>query len=183
MLHGLCSEGPVAKHAFTFRGTHRDHDFHHDMHDVTEQIERLAMMVLLLLFGGALVSGLLSAVSWREAAVASAIILVIRPITGLIGLAGLRAERSEKLTLAFFGIRGVGSIYYLAYGLNHVSVADADRLWGLLGLVVLFSVVLHGLTVTPIMRSLDRQQGRDPDRDDPIDSERADHGKVAGSRP
>lgn len=169
--------------AVTFRGTHRDHDFHHDMHDVTEQIERLAMMVLLLLFGGALVSGLLSAVSWREAAVASAIILVIRPITGLIGLAGLRAERSEKLTLAFFGIRGVGSIYYLAYGLNHVSVADADRLWGLLGLVVLFSVVLHGLTVTPIMRSLDRQQGRDPDRDDPIDSERADHGKVAGSRP
>jgi NhaP-type Na+/H+ or K+/H+ antiporter len=84
------------------------------MHDVTEQIERLAMMVLLLLFGGALVSGLLSVVSWHEAAVASAIILVIRPITGLLGLAGLKAERSEKLALAFFGIRGVGSIYYLA---------------------------------------------------------------------
>jgi hypothetical protein len=38
---------------------------------------------------------------------------------------------------------------------------------------VLLSVVLHGLTVTPIMRSLDRMQGRDPDRDDPIAGEHA----------
>jgi NhaP-type Na+/H+ or K+/H+ antiporter len=154
--------------ALTFRSTNRQHDFHHDMHDVTEQIERLAMMVLLLLFGGALVSGLLSSVGWTEVAVALAILLVVRPLTGLIALAGHRADRSEKLTLAFFGIRGVGSIYYLAYGLNHVDVRGADRLWGLVGLVVLFSIVLHGLTVTPIMRSLDRQQGRDPDRDDPV---------------
>jgi NhaP-type Na+/H+ or K+/H+ antiporter len=126
------------------------------------------MMVLLLLFGGALVSGLLKSVSMTDVLIALVILLVIRPITGLIGLAGHRADRSEKLTLAFFGIRGVGSIYYLAYGLNHLHVASAERLWGLVGLVVLFSILLHGLTVTPIMRSLDRQQGRDPDRDDPV---------------
>ncbi|MEC3909020.1 cation:proton antiporter [Sphingobium sp. CR2-8] len=152
--------------ALTFRSTHRDHDFHHDMHDVTEQIERLAMMVLLLLFGGALVSGLLSSVTWMDIGVALVILLMVRPLAGWIGLSGLKADRTEKLTLAFFGIRGVGSIYYLAYGLNHMNVANADRLWGLVGLVVLFSIILHGLTVTPIMRSLDRQQGRDPDRAD-----------------
>ncbi|MET0239756.1 MAG: sodium:proton antiporter [Sphingobium sp.] len=152
--------------ALTFRSTHREHDFHHDMHDVTEQIERLAMMVLLLLFGGALVSGLLSSVTWIDVGVALVILLIIRPLAGLVGLRGLKADQTEKLTLAFFGIRGVGSIYYLAYGLNHIDVANGDRLWGLVGLVVLFSVVLHGLTVTPIMRSLDRQQGRDPDRAD-----------------
>ncbi len=163
--------------ALTFRSTHREHDFHHDMHDVTEQIERLAMMILLLLFGGALVSGLLSSVTWTDFAVALVILLVIRPLTGLIGLAGLKADRSEKLTLAFFGIRGVGSIYYLAYGLNHMDVVGADRLWGLVGLVVLMSVVLHGLTVTPIMRTLDRQHGRDPDRDDPL----SDHDQVPDS--
>ena len=152
--------------ALTFRGTHRTHDFHHDMHDVTEQIERLAMMVLLLLFGGALVSGLLASVSLTDVLVALVILLVIRPVTGLIGLWGHRADRSEKLTLAFFGIRGVGSIYYLAYGLNHIHVTGAERLWGVVGLVVLFSIVLHGLTVTPIMRLLDRSHGRDPDKDE-----------------
>ena len=53
--------------------------------------------------------------------------------------------------------------YYLAYGINHMAVPDAERLWGIVGLVVLFSILMHGLTVTPVMRSLDRQQGRDPD--------------------
>ncbi|WP_235512819.1 cation:proton antiporter [Sphingomonas sp. Leaf17] len=153
--------------ALTFRSTHRDHDFHHDMHDVTEQIERLAMMVLLLLFGGALVSGLLAEVSGRDVAIAFIILLVVRPVAGMIGLTGARVDRSEKLTLAFFGIRGVGSIYYLAYGLNHVDVGDPQRLWGLVGVVILMSVILHGITVTPIMRSLDRRRGRDPDRDMP----------------
>jgi NhaP-type Na+/H+ or K+/H+ antiporter len=76
------------------------------------------------------------------------------------------ADRSEKLTLSFFGIRGVGTFYYLAYGMNHMDVPHAERLWGLVGLVVLCSILIHGLTVTPIMRSLDRQQGRDPDGDE-----------------
>jgi NhaP-type Na+/H+ or K+/H+ antiporter len=69
----------------------------------------------------------------------------------------------EKLTLAFFGIRGVGSLYYLAYGFNHAPFAGAERLWAIVGLIVLFSILLHGLTVTPIMRKLDRREGRDPD--------------------
>jgi NhaP-type Na+/H+ or K+/H+ antiporter len=49
-----------------------------------------------------------------------------------------------------------------------MEVAGAERLWGLVGLIVLMSILLHGLTVTPIMRSLDRQQGRDPDAEDAI---------------
>ena len=152
--------------AVAFRHAHREHDFQLQMHAVTEQVERIAMMVLLLLFGGALVSGLLAPVTWADMGIAAVILLVIRPVTGLIGLIGFRADWSEKMTLAFFGIRGVGSFYYLAYGLNHMEVAGAERLWGLVGLIVLMSVLLHGLTVTPIMRSLDRQQGRDPDAEE-----------------
>jgi NhaP-type Na+/H+ or K+/H+ antiporter len=149
--------------ALTVRHTHREHDFQADMHAITEQIERLAMMVLLILFGGALVSGLLATVTWTDAGVALLILLVVRPVTGWLGLLGHHADRGEKMTLAFFGIRGVGSIYYLAYGINHMDVADPERLWGIVGLVVLLSILLHGLTVTPIMRSLDERRGVDPD--------------------
>jgi NhaP-type Na+/H+ or K+/H+ antiporter len=152
--------------ALTFRHTHRDHDFQTRMHEVTEQIERLAMMVLLLLFGGALVSGMLATVSWAEAGIAAVILLVIRPLAGVVGMVGFTADWGEKLALAFFGIRGLGSFYYLAYGLNHMEVAGAERLWGLIGLVVLLSILLHGLTVTPIMRALDRLRGRDPDAEE-----------------
>ncbi len=149
--------------ALSFRSAHRDHEFQRDMHDVTEQVERIAMMVLLLLFGGALVSGILNAVTWVEVVVAAIIILVVRPVTGMLGLIGSSVSPNEKMTIAFFGIRGAGSIYYLSYGLNRLPPIQSDRLWGLVALVVLFSIFLHGLTVTPAMRSLDRQQGRDPD--------------------
>lgn len=149
--------------ALTIRHAHRTHDFHREMHDITEQVERIAMMVLLLMFGGALVSGLLAPLQWIDVFGAIVILLVIRPLAGLIGLFGFPAARSEKFTLAFFGIRGVGSFYYLAYGLNHASLPVGERLWAIIGLVVLLSILLHGLTVTPIMRSLDRSQGRDPD--------------------
>lgn len=152
--------------ALTFRHAHRSHDFHREMHDVTEQVERLAMMVLLLLFGGALARGLLDALVWTDIVAALVVLLAIRPLTGLIGLAGFRASRSEKLTIAFFGIRGVGSFYYLAYALNGMEVEGAERLWAIVGLVVVISIVLHGLTVTPLMRFLDRRHGRDPDADD-----------------
>jgi NhaP-type Na+/H+ or K+/H+ antiporter len=148
--------------ALTFRHAHRDHAFHDEMHAFTEQIERLAMMVLLILFGGALVSGLLAHVTWIDGLAAAIILLIIRPVTGWIGLLGYPAPWVEKLTLAFFGIRGVGTIFYIAYGVNHMAVPGAERLWGIVGLVILFSILLHGLTVTPIMRSLDHRFGREP---------------------
>jgi sodium/hydrogen antiporter len=121
----------------------------------------------LILFGGALVSGLLAPLGWADVIAAAAIIVLVRPLTGLVGLLGLPVHRSEKLTLAFFGIRGVGSFYYLAYALNHMEMAGGERLWAIVGLVALMSILLHGLTVTPAMRLLDRLHGRDPDGEAP----------------
>ncbi len=169
ITYGLCEMAQcygflgVFVAALAIRHAHRSHDFQREMHDFTEQIERIAMMAGLLLFGAALVSGLLAPLSWREALAAGIILLIVRPAAGMLGLIGFDAHRNEKLTLAFFGIRGVGSFYYLAYGLNHMEVGEQTGLWALLSLVVLLSILMHGLTVTPVMRSLDRHQGRDPD--------------------
>lgn len=149
--------------ALTLRNSHRDHDFQRDMHDITEQIERIAMMLLLLAFGGAIVNGLLSGIGWIEIVAVVLILLVVRPVTGLLALIGVRATLTEKITIAFFGIRGVGSFYYLAYGLNHGRFEDGDRLWVILSLVVFVSILMHGLTVTPAMRWLDRRHGREAD--------------------
>ena len=155
--------------ALTFRQAHRDHDFHTDMHDLTEQVERIAMMILLLFFGGALANGLLSALRPVDFTGALLILLVIRPATGMIGLDGVNATLGERLTISFFGIRGIGSFYYLAYGLNHIDdLTHAPRLWAIVGLVVLLSIIMHGLTVSPIMRQLDITHGRDPDADDAV---------------
>jgi NhaP-type Na+/H+ or K+/H+ antiporter len=77
--------------ALTLRNSHRDHDFQRDMHDITEQIERIAMMLLLLAFGGAIVNGLLSSIGWIEIVAVVLILLVVRPVTGLLALIGVRA--------------------------------------------------------------------------------------------
>lgn len=148
--------------ALTLRASHRNHDFQRDMHDITEQIERITMMVLLLAFGSAIAGGLLSNVGWREVGAACLILLFIRPLTGLIGLHHVEATTGEKVSIAFFGIRGVGSVYYLSYAINHGKFAEADQLWSILCLVVLLSILIHGLTVTPAMRWLDRTHGRKP---------------------
>ncbi|MFC0103670.1 cation:proton antiporter [Sphingopyxis terrae] len=149
--------------ALTLRRADHDHSFNRKMHDFTEQMERLGMMVVLILFGGAIADGLLAPLGLRDYIAAAAIIFLIRPVAGWLGLVGFRAARSERFALAFFGIRGVGSIYYLAFALGETDFAAADRLWALAGLVLLLSILLHGLTVTPAMRALDRSQGRDPD--------------------
>jgi len=149
--------------ALTIRASHRSHEFNRDMHDITEQIERIAMMVLLILLGGAIVSGVLDALQPIDIAFAVVVLLVVRPLAGLIGLAGFPASPSERMTIAFFGIRGVGSFYYLAYALNHAEFAGGERLWAIMSLIVLLSIIMHGLTVTPIMRAIDRKHGRDPD--------------------
>lgn len=126
--------------ALTLRRSHRDHEFHQQMHAITEQLGRLAMMMVLLLFGSTLVHDLLSPLIWVDWVVAIAIIMIVRPLAGLIGLIGFRAATQEKLTLAF-GIRGVGSSYYLAFARNHGPFVDAERLWALAGLVVLLSIL------------------------------------------
>ncbi|WP_238433305.1 hypothetical protein [Micromonospora tarensis] len=62
-----------------------------------------------------------------------------------------------------FGIRGVGSFYYLAYATTKADFPQAELLWATVGLVVLVSVVVHGITATPVMQLLDRAGERTSD--------------------
>jgi sodium/hydrogen antiporter len=139
----------------------RDHDFNDRMHDFADEVERLLMMVLLVFFGGMLVSGgLLANVGWREAAFAAITIFLVRPAAGWISLMGTKRPKLERFVVAFFGIRGLGSVYYLAYGVNHGRFEYEVSIWSTLGLVILASILLHGISVTPIMRRLDDRQER-----------------------
>lgn len=146
--------------ACSIRASERDHGHHQVMHDFAEQVERLFTVGLLLLLGGAVVRGLLGPLDWRGVVVALALLLVVRPFAGWLGLLGAPGNPAEHRVIGFFGIRGIGSLYYLAYALGAAEFADADQLWAITGLVVVVSVVLHGVAATPVMRRLDRQRER-----------------------
>ncbi|MDB5458194.1 MAG: sodium/hydrogen exchanger [Caulobacter sp.] len=143
--------------ALALRATERDHAFHEEMHDFAEQIERLLMLLVLVLFGGAIASGLLASLTWRDAALGLVLLFVVRPLAGWVGLIGTALPQRDRLLIGFLGIRGIGSFYYLAYALNHGRFEGWDRLWAITGFVVLISIVIHGITATPMMRWIDRR--------------------------
>lgn len=143
------------------RRQERLHEYHGVMHDFIGQIERLLSAVVLILFGGAISTGLLAAAGWSGLLAAAAIVLVIRPLTGVLGLARVPVPMRERLAIGFFGIRGVGTFYYLAHALRETGFANAERLWAVAGLTVLISIVVHGVTASPAMQRLDRSRGRE----------------------
>ena len=147
--------------AVTIRASERDHDFHQEMHDFSDQIERLLMMLLLVLFGGALANGLLSSLTWTDALIGLTVVFVVRPVAGLIAMTGSSQPWRERLLLAFLGIRGVGSVYYLAYGINHGDFGDSERIWAVVGFIILVSIIVHGVTATPLLARLARRREAD----------------------
>ena len=79
--------------------------------------------------------------------------LVIRPAAVAIGLVGTQVRGSQRRLIAWFGIRGIGSLYYLFYAISHeLEPALAQRLLSITVAVVMASVIAHGVSVTPLMR-------------------------------
>lgn len=152
--------------AMTLRAADPTHGYHEAMHGVVERLERLLTLILLLLLGLAMTQGLLADLDWRGILLAVALIFVIRPLAGLLAL-GVRARGSEDaggLTVgehwvtACFGVRGIGSIYYLAYAAGHASFPDERWLWSTVTFTIVLSVFVHGIAVTPVLAWLERHR-------------------------
>jgi sodium/hydrogen antiporter len=155
--------------AMAMRAAERAHDYHRSMHEVVERLERLLTLTVLLFLGIATTRGLLDDLTLSGVAVAAALVFVIRPLSGMAALAvwpkpaetagGLR--RNEQWAVAFFGIRGVGSLYYLAYATGHEDFAEAPWLWSTVAFTIVLSVLVHGVSVKPWLDRLDHRRGAD----------------------
>jgi len=146
--------------AVAIRNSERGHNYHRVLHNFAGQVEQLVVTVLMILFGGAAATGLLTALTWRGAFVGLALILFVRPLSGWLGLLGSRVTRRERHAIGFFGIRGIGSVYYVAFALGKEDFEAADEIWATLAFTILASVVIHGVTATPVMERLDRRRAR-----------------------
>ena len=149
--------------AMTFRAAERAHDYHRAMHEMVERLERLLTLLVLLLLGVALTRGLLEGLDWRGVVVGLGVLLVVRPVAGVLALTPWRRREgaseltpAERGAVAFFGVRGVGSLYYLAYATGEADFARDDWLWSTVVFTLVASVFVHGVLSTPVMRRLDR---------------------------
>lgn len=154
--------------AIRLRSSDRSHSYHRAMHGVVERLERLMTLLILLVLGMAMTRGLLEHLDWRGVVVALALVLVVRPLAGYVALAVLARDereeggldRGEIAAVAFFGVRGVGSLYYLGYAVTHEHVPDEPWLWSTVAFTVIVSVLLHGVSATPAMARLDARRAR-----------------------
>jgi NhaP-type Na+/H+ or K+/H+ antiporter len=142
------------------RRSEDDHEFHQTLHDFAEQTEQLLMIALVLLLGGAVASGILEPLTWPAAVTGLLVLFVVRPLTAWFGLAGTTTPKAERAAIAFFGIRGIGSLYYLAYAVEHAEFPDVERLWALVAFTVVVSILVHGTSATLVTRRLDARRER-----------------------
>lgn len=141
--------------AVTLRNYEFDNEFHKDLHNFSDQVERIMVAVVLLVFGGSLLYGVLGYLTWPMAIVGLLFIFFIRPASGMIGLAGVDLHLKEKLGISFYGIRGLGSFYYLSFAFSVKDFLYSKELWSMVSFIVLLSVIVHGLTATFVMKSLE----------------------------
>lgn len=143
--------------ALSIRNYELNHDYHRKLHSFTDQTERLLLAIVLILFGGALVHGVLESISWTLVLFSLLCIFLVRPVTAWVSLYAADLHRKERLAISFFGIKGMGSFFYLAFALGEVSFANENLLWSIVSCVVLFSIIIHGATATYTMKRLGDQ--------------------------
>ncbi len=146
--------------AVCVRTSERSHGYHEVLHTFGRQLERLFVAITLLGLGFALGDGLLRGVTVREILFAAVAVFVVRPLTGIGSLLRSPARGRAALAIAFFGVRGIGTLYYLAYGLHQADLPGADQLWRAGALAVALSVLIHGILAAPVMRRVEEQGAR-----------------------
>ena len=144
--------------AVTIRNSERDHEYHQVLHSSAESTEEMASIAFLLLLGGAVVDGGLAGLTVAGALVAAAIVFVVRPAAGWVGLLGTPTDRGHRLVISFFGIRGMGSIYYLGHAATEERFPAAGEVWAVTILVIVLSIVGHGATATAALDCCDRRR-------------------------
>ncbi|CAD7810061.1 Na(+)/H(+) antiporter NhaH [Chryseobacterium aquaeductus] len=140
--------------AITLRHYEKGSHYHDELHSFTDQVERSLLCILLILFGGALAMGILEKLTWKMVMFSLSFLLIVRPLFGWLAVSKSKIDLREKLAIGFFGIRGMGSVFYLAFAFSKFDFEHQDELWALVIFTILLSIIMHGFTANPIMKRI-----------------------------
>lgn len=122
-----------------------------------QQLEHIAEFAMVLLVG-VLVSE--AGLSWEGALLALLLFLVVRPLAVWLALLGSQATKTQLALMSWFGIRGIGSLYYLVFAMQYAWDRHTQRFISIVVTVIVMSIVIHGVTSTPLMDRYYRKQSR-----------------------
>ncbi len=164
-LPAVGATGLQSKQAHAELATHSELASAYMMQEVqgfNERLERIAEVAIVLVVGAMLPFINLPA---NAAWFLLLLFLVVRPLSIWLGLLGAPVSRDQRILISWFGIRGIGSIYYLMYAINQgLPRSLAEEIIALTITTVAVSIVLHGISVTPLMNLYTRRKIRPSSR-------------------
>ena len=122
----------------------------------SESLENIGELILVVWLGG-----MIAAQTWdlRTVWLAPLLFFVLRPLAVFVGLIGDKSTGISRPFIAWFGIRGIGSLYYLFYAIEHdLPKETATELIALVFPIIAISIVVHGLSVTPLASLYDKRK-------------------------
>jgi len=135
------------------RNYEREHEVNRRVHDASELVEKFGELAVILLLGSMLTLEGLGEPGWAGWGLVLLLIFVVRPVAANLGLLGSRMDRpGERAFVAWFGVRGAGSLYYVAVAVGLGVLSDAEAatvVWTAIA-GILVSIVVHGITAGPL---------------------------------
>lgn len=153
---------------FVLRREEAEHEFHVRLHSFTEALEHAVTAILLVFLGGA-IPALLPYLDLQHALVGIGLVFVFRPAFGYLALFRTNYSKSQRAVVAFYGVRGIGSVYYMAYAAGSQYFPEAGPLWATVVFTILLSTIIHGFTAGSVVWATTH------DDDEPVNAKTARH--------
>ena len=145
--------------AVALRNNEMGHKYHKKLHSFSDQIERILVAIVLILFGGSIAYGIFAVLDWQVVMFAAVSILLLRPLCAYLSVMRTNLKFKEKAMISFFGIKGVGSLFYLSFALKQADFEGESRLWAAVAFIVLCSILIHGFTAPHTIAHADNKNG------------------------
>lgn len=133
--------------ALVIRHQEKEHEFHVEIHDVVEQVEHFVIVLSMLLLGAYISYYHFDYLTLPMMGLCLLFIFFIRPAFGILPMLKSELPWRERWSVAFLGIKGVGSFFYLAFALHEAEFAQSRMLWDSVAFLVVISLVVHGILV------------------------------------
>ncbi|GAB2490733.1 cation:proton antiporter [Comamonas humi] len=146
----MAEKMPVPPKARTADAMHHATDMQDSVHGFNEQLERLAELAVVLMVGAMLAYARPVPHIWWFIPL---VLLVLRPLSALPAVGGRLVHWRLRAMIGWFGIRGIGSIFYMLLALRHgIEPATAATVVSLTLWTVAASIIMHGITILPLMK-------------------------------
>jgi len=132
------------------------------LHNFNEELESFVVAVIFVTTGFFIALNYRIFFDAQIMGVALLMVLVVRPLAGYASLIKTGLNPFQKFVLSFYGIRGIGSLYYLAFALAAASFADSDKLIAVTTATIFISVIIHGISARYIQKRIKKYDSKYP---------------------